>query len=80
MKIKIWINVCIIYQGIQVAPSNINFNLFATFLAFKWATFPHFMRTIGISLIVPLDSPIKDQFQSIVMIMTIVVMIIIIIR
>ena len=38
------------------------------------------MRTIGISLIVPLDSPIKDQFQSIVMIMTIVVMIIIIIR
>ena len=62
MKIKIWINVCIIYQGIQVAPSNINFNLFATFLAFKWATFRHFMRTIGISLIVPLDSLIKDQF------------------
>ena len=38
------------------------------------------MRTIGISLIVPLDSPIKDQFQSIIMIMTIVVMIIMIIR
>ena len=30
------------------------------------------MRTIGISLIIPLDSPIKDQFQSIIMIMTIV--------
>ena len=38
------------------------------------------MRTIGISLIVPLDSPIKDHFQSIIMIMTIVVMIIMIIR
>ena len=38
------------------------------------------MRTIGINLIVPLDSLIKDQFQSIIMIMTIVVMIIMIIR